>query len=251
MNDLDNVSRAAGNNAAWCDAMLRAHGCATHFTEHLWYTTAPAPRYYPNVVTLSGATASQLATIGALAAAAGEAHMPFAVKDSFNLLNLAPLGFSCLFEAEWLHLPADRRRQEALPADASWQVVATAAELRSWEAAWGNSGGAALFPAALLDDTRVRVLACLQDGRMVAGCVTCRDARVHDARAHDAGVVGYTNLFVPDQDSDAWRASAIAMIAAEYPDLPIVGYESGGDIAAMRRCGFETIGALRVWVLAA
>ncbi|HVJ31731.1 MAG TPA: hypothetical protein VND94_01335 [Terriglobia bacterium] len=248
MNNLDNVSLAAGNNAAWCDAMLRAHGCATHFSEHLWFTTAPAPRYYPNVVTLSGAaaTASQLATIGALAAAARETHMPFAVKDSFNLLDLAPLGFSCLFEAEWLQLPADRRRQETPPADASWQVVATAAELRSWEAGWGDSGGAALFPAALLDDARVRVLACRQDGRVVAGCVTC-----HDTGAHDAGVVGYTNLFVPDQDSDAWRASAIAMIAAEYQDLPIVGYESGGDITAMRRCGFETIGALRVWAQAA
>ncbi|HVJ42112.1 MAG TPA: hypothetical protein VM639_11465 [Dongiaceae bacterium] len=248
MNDRDKVALAARNNAAWCDAMLRAHGCATHFSEHLWFTTAAAPRYYPNVVTLSGpgATASQLAAIGSLAAAARKAHLPFAVKDSFSLLDLAPLGFSRLFEAEWLHRPANRRQAEAPPAVDSWQVIATAGELLSWEAAWGNcdwrnSDSAALFPPSLLTDPRVRIIACQRDGRVVAGCVTC----------HDAEVVGYTNLFVPEEDSDTWRAGAVAMIAAQYPHLPLVGYESGGDLAAMRNCGFETIGALRVWMLSA
>jgi hypothetical protein len=32
--------------------------------------------------------------------------------------------------------------------------------------------------------------------------------------------------------------------------LPIVGYESGADLEAMRACGFETTGSLQVWLSA-
>jgi hypothetical protein len=66
------------------------------------------PRFYPNVVALSARSgvADQLAAIRALAAAALLAS--FGVKDSFATLDLAPLAFCILFEAQWLWSTASR-----------------------------------------------------------------------------------------------------------------------------------------------
>jgi hypothetical protein len=54
-------------------------------------------------------------------------------------------------------------------------------------------------------------------------------------------VVGVSNLF------GDWRAAADS-IAGRYPGLPLVGYESGDDLAAARRAGFTSTGPLRVWL---
>ena len=52
---------------------------------------------------------------------------------------------------------------------------------------------------------------------------------------------GVSNLF------GDWRA-AVDSIAGRYPGLPLVGYESGDDLAAARRAGFTSTGPLRVWL---
>ena len=61
------------------------------------------PRFYPNVVTLAhddAAIAEQRSTIDILATS----NLPgrWAVKDSFNKLDLSRAGFDVLFEASWI-----------------------------------------------------------------------------------------------------------------------------------------------------
>jgi hypothetical protein len=47
-------------------------------------------------------------------------------------------------------------------------------------------------------------------------------------------------------DGPLW-AGVVRAVAALRPGLPIVGYESGKDLAAARRAGFTVLGPLRVW----
>jgi hypothetical protein len=41
--------------------------------------------------------------------------------------------------------------------------------------------------------------------------------------------------------------SALRVVAALWPSLPIVGYEHGVGLAAARRAGCQALGPLRVW----
>lgn len=59
-----------------------------------------------------------------------------------------------------------------------------------------------------------------------------------------AGVTGTSNLF-------AFRAAVQVVLQglakfanAKFPGLPLVGYESGNDLAAAHQVGFKTVGHL-------
>jgi len=93
---------AAHNNALWCDAVCRAHDRPGEFYDTLWLTRLGAPRFYPDVVTLSGVESApaQIETIAALVGSTRERE--WAVKDSFQSLELNSLGFEPLFDAEWV-----------------------------------------------------------------------------------------------------------------------------------------------------
>ena len=108
---------AARNNAAWCDAMARAHNTAGAFDAAAWVNWRPAPRFYPNLVTLGGPEHgdAQLRAIRRLMAAPPAPG--WAVKDSFAALDLAPLGFHLPFEARWIHRPAGAVRRPGSTAD--------------------------------------------------------------------------------------------------------------------------------------
>jgi hypothetical protein len=168
------------------------------------------------------------------------------VKDSFAALDLAPYGFTVLFDAAWVARPAAPRPP---PADGlRWERVADAHGLAAWEEAWrGDDGPAGTFRPALLDDPAIAVLAGRRDGRsdgrsdsrVVAGAVAHRAA----------GVLGLGNVFATSPDDSPW-AGALALACRLVPGLPVVGYESGDDLAAARRHGFRPVGALRVWARA-
>jgi hypothetical protein len=237
------AAAAAGNNAAWCDTVCRAHGAPGEFHDGLcWVNRWETPPFYPNAVTLTGdpgAAPKLLALLRELEGAglAGE----WAVKDSFQTLDLAPLGYRPLFDASWIFRPA------SLPPPAGggrWERVTEETELAAWEAAWHGEnmpppGAPRLFPPALLADPEVVFLAAREAGRVVAGAVANRAA----------GVVGLSNVFTPPgTDGAGWWGSLIADVAPWFPGVALVGYEAGDDLAAPRACGFETVGPLRVWV---
>jgi hypothetical protein len=59
--------------------------------------------------------------------------------------------------------------------------------------------------------------------------------------------VGLSNVFAeaPSQITFSQAADAVAAFCG---DVPIVGYESGGELVHADRAGFDTVGKLRILV---
>ncbi|MFD3324966.1 hypothetical protein [Streptomyces sp. NPDC058701] len=241
--DLHGLRLAAAlDNAAWCDAVCRSHGLPGVFAGNAWTSPRRTPPLYPDAVTLSPDGVSAAALVAAL-----DTGSPgCSVKDSFASLDLGPEGFRVLFEAQWIHRAAEAPAAAAGPL-LEWSEVAGAGELRQWEAAWADGEPSGLFrPDLLIGGTTVfltgRAGGGRADGRIVAGAV-----------AHRSGdVVGVSNLFARGGVSAgaAW-AGTLTAVAARWPGLPVVGYESGEDLDAALRAGFTVLGPLRVWIAAA
>ena len=64
------------------------------------------------------------------------------------------------------------------------------------------------------------------------------------------GVVGLSNVVAEAADAVAVWRSLILLSAQTFPRLPLVGYESGGELAAALDAGFEIGDPLRIWVRA-
>lgn len=176
------------------------------------------PRFYPNAVTLAAdeaAQAAQLADLDILAAS----NLPgrWAVKDSFATLELARRGFDVLLEASWM--------RATMPADG------TAGDIEWRREARGN----ATLP---YDDPDFAWFTGRRGLRVVAGGMLYRAA----------GVVGLTNVVAEAADAVAVWRSLIVLAAQAFPRLPLVGYESGEELAAALDAGFEIGDPLRVWV---
>jgi hypothetical protein len=177
------------------------------------------PRFYPNVVTLAhdeAALAEQRGTIDILA----KSNLPgrWAVKDSFNTLDLARRGFDVLLEASWI-------RCEMLMTAATSDIV--------WQRE--TSGGTWPF-----DDPGFAMFTGRRGFRAVAGGMLYRSD----------GVVGLSNVVAEAADAVAVWRSLILLSAQTFPRLPLVGYESGGELAAALDAGFEIGDPVRVWVKA-
>jgi hypothetical protein len=243
LNSREHVAQAVRNNAAWCDRVCRAHGRPGTFLEHIWANRQATPRFYPNAVTLSAeGSAAQLASIRDLLGAGIPG--PWAVKDSFCSLELAPFGFQMLCEASWLWRPAPRTGTGGQLAGVRWAKVDRADELVAWEKAWSGEASGDLqhepiFVPSLLADEAVCFVAGYQDGQIVAGAVGY----------HAADTVGVSNVFAPAEQAERYWAGCIGGIVDAFPGLPLVGYESGAELAIARSLGFAEVGTLRIWAL--
>jgi hypothetical protein len=237
---------AARNNALWCDAVCRAHDRPGEFHGTLWLTRLGAPRFYPDAVTLSGVESApaQIETIAALVGSTRERE--WAVKDSFQSLELNSFGFEPLFDAEWVAMSPPPPDQKGHPAaEFRSASVTSKAGLIAWEQAWaGEEVNAAavskprVFMPRLLTDTGVRFVSIHGDGGIVGGGILNRGSEV----------VGLSNLFGCIDMEIVWR-NLVAMAVEVFPGLPLVGYERGHELATAHQVGFETVGLLRVWKL--
>jgi hypothetical protein len=210
------TNAAVRNNADWCAAVLRSHDLGFTFSPRVWRSAGPTPPYYPEAVTLRpDATPADVLPAGA-------------VKDSFATLDLAPHGYTELFTARWIHHPG----QPAGPAKA--ERVTTAAALSEWQQAWHGDEDEPpdVFRPALLDDPSVAVMAVRAGGVLIGGFALNRTG----------AVAGVSNLFATDP------ADLPEIWAATQHGVPLVGYESGDDLAHARAAGFRTTGRLRVWL---
>jgi len=181
------------------------------------------PRFYPNLVTTArlAAPAEQLSAVRILR----ESNLPehWAVKDSFSALDLAPLGFDLLFEARWI-------RKDAAP------DLATHSRLR-----WGRTTeGNRLLPPALFADSDIAMFTGSRDGEVVAGGIANRSENV----------VGLSNVFTQVGGAVSVWTDLAALAAVTFPGLPLVGYETGDDLAAACDSGFQMGDPLRVWARA-
>jgi len=232
---LDRVAQAALNNARWCDAVCRAHGLRTELTDELWMCHDPPPRFYSRATTL-GAQPAVEARLRSLLERQPEPAS--SVKDGFFRVDLTDLGFTELFQADWLWHPPARDG----PTSLAWERVVTDAALLAWEAVWEGAprpvGQARQFPPTLLEDPDIAFLAGRRDGAIA----------VVSALNRSGPVVGLSNAAGADAASDDGWADHAAVAARLFPGLPVVGYERGADLEAAQRHGFTSIGPLRVWV---
>ncbi|MWA15254.1 hypothetical protein [Streptomyces sp. BA2] len=228
MTETEWAGAAARNNAEWCDAVCRAHGLAGEFGAGAWSSARRTPPLYPDAVSLTPEVSA-----ADLVARIDTASPGCSVKDSFARLDLEPLGFEVLFEAQWIH----REAGTPAPAHLGWEPLRSAESLPAWETAWndGEESTGLFRPGLLSDDTRF--LAAYAEGRIVAGAVASRGA----------SVVGVSNLFTSADEESAW-AGCLTEIARLWPGLPVIGYESGESLDAAVSQGFKPIGPLRVWL---
>ncbi len=253
MNNADQVRKAAYNNAVWCDLVCRAHGFAGEFTPGIWINRHPTPEFYPNAVTTSDRVNSvaQLQIVSSLVAA--KISDVLAVKDSFSNLDLASLGFEVLFEAQWIYRPASTQLPRSHIDGLRWTKIVTAPDLIKWENAWrgesaeqSNSSPSRIFMPALLNDPAIAILAGYRDEKIVAGVIANR-SRDPATNHNDDGVVGMSNQFAPAGDDRAFGIECLAAVIATFPNLPIVGYESGPALTSALSIGFEALAPLRIW----
>jgi hypothetical protein len=222
------VAKAARNNAEWCATVCSSHDIPSSFGTDAWAAHRRSPARYPDAVTLE-----PFRTTGQLLPRI-DGGPGCSIKDSFATLEHLPPGFRVLFEAEWIG------RDSATGDDGgAWTPVADAAELRAWDTARPDDNSPAdVFRPALLDDPAVVILAQRVNHAIVGGAVL----------SYGANVVGISNLFASDGDIDAAWEHALRASATHFPNAPVVGYESGDDLAAALRNGFATLGPLRVWI---
>ncbi|MGW6565175.1 hypothetical protein [Streptomyces sp. NPDC054975] len=227
------ITEAALNNAEWCEAMCRAHGHPGSFGPRAWTNARRTPPYYPDAVTLT-ADASVRDVLDDIDRSAPGAS----VKDSFARLDLTAEGFRPLFEARWIHRPADLL--VPAPTDGThWRAVRTPAALTDWATAWsgGDAETAALFRTELLADPATTVVAGHgTDGGIVGGAVLSESGRV----------TGVSNLFTADgDDPSATWSGCLGLVRDGHA---VVGYESGDDLPPALAVGFEQLGPLRIWL---
>ena len=204
----------------------------------IWINDRDTPPCYPNAVTLTNTgSLVQVERITALCDAGVRGE--WGVKDSFCTLDLSGHGFRILLEAEWIFRPASSPRPAPCQS-ARWDRVRSAEALAKWEKAWGgeSEGAARIFLPSLLNDDAIAVLAAYHDQQLVGGGIANRTG----------DVVGLSNVFVRGISADTLWAGCVGAVIDVFPGLPIVGYESGEQLALTHALGFETTGPLRVWV---
>jgi hypothetical protein len=234
---------AVRNNALWCDAICRAHGVLGEFHEAYWINHGNVPPYTSKLITLAGGERAreQLAAIESLIETEPET---FSVKDSFQCLNFALLGFGVLFHATWIFwtpgtkLPMDPAEQ------LKWSVVQGRDELGRWESAWRGDaanvavdGRAAVFLPGLLEESGLHFLAGKSGGAIVASAALNRTG----------DVVGLSNVFSAVRNVGPLYPGCVRTAQELYPGTPIVSYARGDDLVAAEKAGFTRIHGLTVW----
>ena len=199
---------------------------------HTWVNAEPVPRFYPNVVSLTTGKVD-IDEQRQIARMLLKSNLPgrWAVKDSFKTLDIARLGFDVLFEANWIRLLPSKPDSTVVGFPRSGALVSGL----SWERA--KPGGEA-FPAALFSDENFAMFSGSRNGAVVAGGTLYRADNV----------VGISNVVADVDEAPAvWRDLAI-LAGSTFPDMPLVGYESGDELKAAHKAGFELGDPLRIWV---
>ena len=178
------------------------------------------PRFYPNVVTLAPdetAVAEQRSTIDILM----KSNLPgrWAVKDSFNALDLFRQGFDVLLEASWI--------RNVMPVEGPSSAIVWQRETQ------GNAG----LP---FGDPNFAMFTGRRGYGVVAGGMLYRAD----------SVVGLSNVVADAADAVAvWRSLSL-LATTVFPRMPLLGYESGNELQAAVDAGFEIGDPLRIWVKA-
>ncbi|HTK45078.1 MAG TPA: hypothetical protein VL749_06985 [Patescibacteria group bacterium] len=235
--NAEEVALCVSNSLGWYQAVLRTHGLSGTLTDGIWACRGRVPPYYSNAMTVApGWTAARAKVLLDLAA---DLERPFSVKDSFAAMDAAAGNMRELFNAEWVLLDPSTAPPETEPREVAWHRVTGALELDRWETAWRENGSPAdtrVFLPALIKATGVALFAAYRDGRIVGGCAANRTP----------GAVGLSNVFAEADEVESVVAEALAQTVRFAPGMPVVGYESGDELARFVRLGFRPVGPLRI-----
>jgi hypothetical protein len=238
----DRLSAAVENNLHWYEALCEVHGIPGERHSAYWLNRGTMPPYMSNFISLcDGAQAqTQLAAIRSLTSSVAGCG----VKDSFQCLNLASLGFQVLFHASWIFRPAGL----ASPEDARglvWRVAQTPADLEAWEETWRGLPAnvdarepAVIFRPGLLNNADLRFLLGERGGEAVATAALNRSGNA----------VGLSNVFSATEGEGSLFSGCVRVARSLFPDLPLVGYERDESLVAATAAGFEAVHGLTVWV---
>ena len=227
------LDACAHNNALWCDAVLKTAGAKTEFLNGHWIAREKSLPLYPNIVTLTASPGADFfASLDTLPKGS-------AVKDSFDSLDLAPMGFQKLFGGTWLFRPAKSAKRPPIRSD--WHKISHAEALKKWLAAWnGNDRLHGVFSPRLLEKRTIDFVAISKDGDLKAGAVFNTGPKLDGTE-----VVGLSNLFC----RKSWRYSALHELLEPYGHRPVCSYETDDDLLPVyRQLGFEDCGRLAVWL---
>jgi hypothetical protein len=218
---------AVDASIGWYEDIFALHGIGTRIEDGLWSAIGSPPPFHSDVVALEP-TVSRAALDAALAG-----RPTWGFKDSFAVTEPSAPGTRLLFTATWIHHPgADGRT-----APTAWRRIDDADDLAAWNAGWDTAD--VLLPS-VLDRGHLAVLARTGEVGIQAGIEAGAVARL------GSGAVDLSNVHgVGGRDVD-WE-ELVAAVGARFPGRPLVGSESGADLAAALSAGFDAVGELRVW----
>lgn len=138
--------------------------------------------------------------------------------------------------AQWITSPPHPDREWSVPPD--WVQITDPDGFGRWEEAWCRPAGPRHILLPELLSKGAVVLGRIEEDRVIAGGIVSGNARV----------IGLSNVFTRVGDeSETW--SAVARCGREaFPGLPLVSYERGEELTSAQGGGFQTVGALRVWM---
>lgn len=219
------VDRAVLNNIAWCRIVCDTHGINQYMEEHLWGLLTKAPVFYPEVITKDKNATSEDVKFFI------ENGAVTSIKDSYAKLDMFPLGFKILFEAEWISYPSISNVE---PIQTGWREIKTEKELALWTL---KSGLEDVIRPDLLKYKDVKIFIYTENNG-VAGFIA--------NMSHN--VVGISNVFSVGLDGEAVWRDIPKIVSIQYPGISMVGYEHNSDLSMAHLSGWKSIGPLRVWI---
>ena len=231
------LQRTILNNAKWCEWSAIAYGMDSEKNHQWWATSGDMPQIYPNANTLS----DSVTTTFIEQMMEKRVDKTFAIKDSYHQLDLQPLGFQTLFEAEWLafsNLMFTHKPGIIIDTVQTWEQLQLFTEACC--VAFGTNhlldfSPTGLYPKSLLSNPDIRFFLAREDNDIIGGMT------LH--RSHH--VVGMSNLFCEEKEV----LEALLFASQHFiQNDPIVTYSHDDELTLLLNCGCQLIGPLRFWL---
>ncbi len=233
------LHKAIQNDIGLYQAIFRSHHLEFTQTEDIGYCLGKSPPQYSNIVTCDQNWKPD-DTFSKIDANYEDSWWEgWSIKDSFSILELSADGFTKLFEAQWIYLPANDFTPVKTGGRIDYKVVENKAGLSAWRVAWDSNEqlGKAIFDPGLLGEDHLQFIAGYQDGQLVSGCLANQMG----------GTLGISNFFAPSGDLGCWSDMLSYLLSLKDP-MDIVGFEDQKLVERLGRLGFQAVGELIVWM---
>ena len=232
----DPLHQAIDNNVGLYRAIFGGLGIGLDVAPEIAWTAERAPPFYSNAVTRLRRWRPDDTFERIAWAAETEGWGGWSIKDSHDVLDLAPRGFGRLFRANWVHL--DPPRLARIPHRLRVEAVRDEEGLTRWRQGWDPSLEPArtLFGPDLLRDLNLHFVLGYDGARLVCGCLFNWTGEV----------LGMSNFFAQGDERACWAALA-GYALDQFKPSGLVGYAQDVVLTDFLAVGFEAVGPLSVW----